>query len=135
MTIRTTTKRINKSRVVLGRYEKQVKQIIAKGANDVRNTAVKNINAHGSSGRTYGSHTASAPNNYPNTDTGYLANNIHVVIEPDGLGADIESRANYSEHLEFGTSKMAPRPFMQPSLEENRRKIKQAYARLKARGV
>lgn len=135
MTIRTKTKRINKSRKVLDQYEKQVERIILKGANDVRNTAVKNINAHGSSGRTYGRHTASAPYAYPNTDTGYLANNIFVVIDNDGLGADVESRAEYSDYLEFGTSKMLPRPFMQPALEENRRAIIQAYARLKARGV
>lgn len=135
MTIRTKTKRINKSRVVLGKYKDQVERIISVGANEVRNTAVRNINAHGSSGRTYGTHTASAPFNYPNSDTGYLANNIYVDIDNDNLGASVESRAEYSDYLEFGTSKMQPRPFMQPSLEENRRKIIQMFARLKARGV
>lgn len=141
MTIRTHTKRINKSRKVMDKYESQVERIIVKGANDVRNTAVKSINTHQSSGITYEkynprrTHTASTAGNPPNTDTGYLAGNIHVVIDGDKHGASVESRADYSEALEFGTSKMAARPFMQPALEENRRNIIRMYAQLKARGV
>lgn len=141
MTIRTHTKRINKSRVVLNKYKSTVEAIITKGANDVRNTAVKSINTQSGGGVTYQKynpdrvHTASAPNTPPNTDTGYLVSNIHVVIDGDKLGASVESRADYSEALEFGTSKMAPRPFMQPALEENRPKIRRMYARLKSRGV
>lgn len=135
MTIRASTKRINKSRIVMDKYSKQIERIIVKGANDVRNTAVKNINSHSSSGRTYGRHTASEPYSYPNTDTGYLANNIFVEIDNNKMAADVESRAEYSEYLEFGTSKMLPRPFMQPALEENRRAIIKLFARLKARGV
>lgn len=141
MTIRTHTKRINKSRVVMSQYKKQVEQIINLGANNVRNTAVKSINQHSSSGVTYTkynprrTHTASAAGQPPNTDTGYLANNIYVVIDGDRMGADIESRADYSEALEFGTSKMQARPFMQPALEEQRPKIRSLFARLRARGV
>lgn len=141
MTIRTHTKRINKSRKVMDKYESQVERIIIKGANDVRNTAVKSINTHQSSGITYEkynprrTHTASTAGNPPNTDTGYLAGNIHVVFDGDKHGASVESRADYSEALEFGTSKMAARPFMQPALEENRRNIIRMYAQLKARGV
>ena len=141
MTIRTHTKRINKSRVVMSQYKKQVERIINLGANNVRNTAVKSINQRSSSGVTYTkynprrTHTASAAGQPPNTDTGYLANNIYVVIDGDRMGADIESRADYSEALEFGTSKMQARPFMQPALEEERPKVRSLFARLRARGV
>lgn len=141
MTIRVKTKRINKSRILLGKYERQVKNIIEAGANDVRNTAVQSIQQHGSAGVTYTkynpkrTHTASAPGSPPNSDTGYLANNIYVEIATDGLAADVESRADYSEYLEFGTSKMQARPFMQPALEENRPKIRARFARLKSRGA
>ena len=34
------------------------------------------------------------------------------------------SRADYSAPLEFGTKNMGARPFMQPSLEQNRPKIR-----------
>lgn len=44
-------------------------------------------------------------------------------VDADGFGASVESRADYSSFLEFGTSKMAARPFMQPALEENKPKI------------
>lgn len=141
MTIRVKGKRISKSKAVLGKYDKQLKQIIAVGGQMVMNEAKKSVHSSGSSGRTYEkynprrTHTASAAGNPPNTDTGYLANNIYLVIDTDGLGADVESRADYSEFLEFGTSKMQARPFMQPALEANRRKIIQMFARLKSRGV
>jgi len=135
MTIRTTTRRINKSRVVMAKYESEVKAIIERGANMVRNTAVKSIQQHQSQGVTYGNHTASTAGNPPNSDTGYLASNIFVKKDNNGKGASVESRADYSEALEFGTSKMGARPFLQPALEENRRKIIQMYAKLKARGA
>ena len=135
MTIRTTTRRINKSRVVMAKYESEVKAIIERGANMVRNTAVKSIQQHQSQGVTYGNHTASTAGNPPNSDTGYLASNIFVKKDNNGKGASVASRADYSEALEFGTSKMGARPFLQPALEENRRKIIQMYAKLKARGA
>ena len=135
MTIRTKTSRINKSRIAMKKYQAEVERIIDTGANMVRNTAVKSIQQHGSSGKTYGNHTASTPGNPPNSDTGYLASNIFVSKDTNGEGASVESRADYSNALEFGTSKMGARPFMQPALEENRRKIVQMYAKIKARGV
>lgn len=141
MSVRVKVTRVNKSSQILKKYERTVKNIVAAGAQDVRNTAVQSIQAHGSSGVTYTkynpkrTHTASAPGSSPNSDTGYLANNIHFVIDSDGLGASVESRAEYSEYLEFGTSKMRARPFMQPALEENRPKIRARFARLKSRGA
>lgn len=140
MTIRTRTKRINKSNKVMSQYKDQVERIINAGANNVRNTAIKSINQR-SGGTTYvkynprRTHTASKAGDPPNTDTGYLANNIYVVIDGDKMGASVESRADYSDALEFGTSKMQARPFMQPALEEERPKVRSMFAKLKARGV
>tara|TARA_R110002167_G_scaffold34895_2_gene111462 strand:- start:1553 stop:1963 length:411 start_codon:yes stop_codon:yes gene_type:complete len=133
--IKTSVTRKNKTNAVLKKYNSQAQQIVGLAGNMVRNTAVKSIQQHGSSGRTYGSHTASTAGNPPNTDTGYLASNVFVVIDNDKLGSSVESRADYSVHLEFGTSKMGARPFMQPALEENKKRIVQMYAKLKARGV
>ena len=119
----------------MAKYESEVKGIIERGTNMVRNTAVKSIQQHQSQGATYGNHTASTAGNPPNSDTGYLASNIFVKKDNNGEGASVESRADYSQALEFGTSKMGARPFLQPALEENRRKIIQMYAKLKARGA
>ena len=118
---------------ILNKYKKQLEDDIARSGNLVRNTAVKSIHAHQSSGVTYGKHTASRPGFPPNTAEGNLARNIYVKIDNDRLGVSVESRAKYSENLEFGTSKMAARPFMQPALEENRNKIKRLFKNLRSK--
>jgi len=139
--IRTTVIRKTKNQAIFDQYLSQTKQIVARGGNLVRNTAVQSIQSHKSSGRVYEkynprrTHTASTAGNPPNTDTGFLVNNIHLVIDSDGLGANVESRADYSEALEFGTSKMRARPFLQPALEENKQKIRNLFTKLKARKI
>jgi HK97 gp10 family phage protein len=141
MSIRTKNTRIRNEDKILKQYESQLKQIIAAGGQMVMNEAKQSVQSHGSSGRTYTKynpnrvHTASADGKTPNSDTGYLANNIYLVIDADKKGCEIESRAEYSEFLEFGTSKMQPRPFLQPALESKRQKIKSLFRRLKARGA
>ena len=135
----TTKAMKNKAAKILKQYTEQLQVVVAKGANMVRNTAVESIQAHNSSGRTYQkynpnrTHVASAVGNPPNTDTGFLASNIHIIIDPDRLGASVESRAEYSAYLEFGTSKMGARPFLQPALEENKPKIRALYRKIRAR--
>ncbi len=67
-------------------------------------------------------HTASSPGEAPNADTHYLANNIETVqVKP--LKVEIASRAKYSANLEYGTSKMAARPFMGPAVAKKRREV------------
>jgi len=128
---RVTTKIIRKPRTasVIKDYEGNVKALVGRAGNLVRNTAVQSINQGAKSGVTYEkynprrTHTASAAGEPPATDTGFLVNNIFLDVDNDGLGASVESRADYSQALEFGTSKMSARPFMQPALEENKPKI------------
>jgi HK97 gp10 family phage protein len=127
----TVVRRKNRSAKVLQQYTSQLQQVVARGANMVRNTAVESIHAHNSTGRTYRKYN---PNRiHVASLEGYLASNVHVVIDPDRLGASVESRAEYSAHLEFGTSKMGARPFLQPALEENKPKIRALYKKLRAR--
>ncbi len=115
---------------VMSDYEGHLRQLVGRAANLVRNTAVESINQGGRSGVLYrkGGKTGqrSAAGEPPKTDTGFLVSNIVVIMDIAGKGftANVESRADYSAALEFGTSKMAARPFMQPALEENRPKIR-----------
>lgn len=80
-------------------------------------------------------HVASAPGEAPNNDTSVLANNIEVVqgnnkstgkhnkaavstgaeVYTGDLKAEVSSNAPYSAALEFGTSRIAARPFMRPA--------------------
>ena len=130
--VRVTAKITNKPRTasVIKDYEGDLKALIGRAGNLVRNTAVQSINQGAKSGVSYTkynprrTHTASAAGQPPAADTGLLANNIVLDIDANGFGANVESRADYSTALEFGTSKMAARPFMQPALEENKPKIR-----------
>lgn len=64
----------------------------------------------------------SAPGDPPDVQTGKLLNSIYVRTPKRGqrvIGTDVD----YAPHLEFGTSKMAARPFMRPMLEELRGKV------------
>jgi len=116
-------------------YLKGVKRAIALGAVAVRNTAVNSIQNSPRGGGEYTRYNprrvgrASGPGEPPATDTGFLVSNIAHKIDSDGLGADIESNADYSGALEFGTSRMEARPYLQPALEENRRKIRDSLER------
>lgn len=67
-------------------------------------------------GRTYGRHVASQPGYPPNIDSGKLLNAI-AVRKPRSLQRIVHTGdAEHAAPLEFGTSKMAARPFMRPMI-------------------
>lgn len=78
------------------------------------------------SGRTYGSHVASAPGESPAIDTGLLVNSIQTEI--DGLSATVGTNAEQATALEFGSTHTAPRPFMQPAFDDAEPKFKKALS-------
>ncbi|WP_437870859.1 HK97-gp10 family putative phage morphogenesis protein [Methylorubrum extorquens] len=61
-------------------------------------------------------HVPSAPGQPPNADTRQLDTNIIVRPDRPRLAAQIITQAPYSAHLEYGTARMAARPFMRPAL-------------------
>ena len=67
-------------------------------------------------------HVPSKPGEPPNQDTGVLASNIETT-QPGPLVVHVSSNAPYSAPLEFGTSKMAARPFMVPARDKKRREV------------
>jgi len=76
-------------------------------------------------GRTYKrrsvTHRASSPGDSPVTDTGRLVSSIRFVM-PGRMSAEVGSLANiakYGNMLEEGTSRMAARPWLEPTLKEN----------------
>lgn len=87
----------------------------------------------GRSGRWYGNHRASAPGEPPAIDQGLLANTIGVSSVPgvdNDLAAMVVANADYAPHLEFGTSRMAPRPFFRPAFERAREGFERALRSL-----
>ena len=96
-------------------------------ANEVRNSAIKSIqNKSGGTqvqrsrqgGGTY-THTASAAGGAPNTDTGKLVASIAVEPHKSGVYALVGSNLDYAGWLEFGTTKMGARPWLEPALRKN----------------
>jgi len=65
-------------------------------------------------------HVPSNPGEPPNADTHLLSDNIEVT-QPAALRVEVSSNAPYSSELEFGTSKIAARPFMGPAAARKRR--------------
>lgn len=95
------------------------------GGERVRDEAISSITEGNKSGRIYKrgnvTHRASAAGEAPANDTGRLAGSIQA-IQKDNEALVIAGRGavKYARFLEFGTERMAERPFMVPALEKNR---------------
>ena len=118
--------------------ELHVRSLIRRSTTLVEATAKESI-LKGGTGITYQKynprrqHIASAPNEPPASDTGFLVNSISSRVrkkDKEVIGEVIAS-APYAAWLEFGTEAMlkkgGARPFMQPALERNRPKIKRIF--------
>lgn len=79
---------------------------------------IKQNMAAAKSGAMYGDHQASAPGEAPAIDTGVLAASIQTEIS--GTEGQVFTNAEYAEFLEFGTVRMAARPYMTPAAEAAR---------------
>lgn len=79
-------------------------------------------------------HVPSAPGQAPNQDTGVLASNIETV-QTGPLKVQVSSNAPYSAPLEFGTSKMAARPFMVPARDKMRPEVQKLVQKALNRAV
>lgn len=97
------------------------------GAKAVHDEAVSLIENSPATGRTYVrngvSHIASSPGNPPRSDVGNLVNQTSHEPTNDPLTAIVISRADYASHLEYGTSKMEPRPFLRPALQNKAKEV------------
>ena len=102
---------------------REVGKAVETAAGLIKSDAQISITTDSASGSNGGKHqhVPSLPGEAPNNFTGHLANNIEA--KRTGLTeAEVSSNAEYSAALEFGTSRMAARPFMQPAADKNRGK-------------
>ena len=68
-------------------------------------------------------HVPSLPGQPPNADTHNLDLSIDTRINEGGKTVTVVARARYAAALEFGTSKMAARPYLRPALQRNKNRL------------
>lgn len=79
-------------------------------------------------------HEPSRPGEPPNNFSGRLARGIEV-YQPEPLKAQVVSTMPYSRPLEFGSSKMAARPFMEPAKQMTRAEVRTRAAQAVNRAI
>lgn len=97
--------------------------VVYQGADMIRARAHRLISQGSVSGK---NHVPSAPGEAPNRDTGNLQAHIEAT-NPKNLVAQVTSSADYAAALEFGTSKMAARPYMKPARDIEKPKIERLF--------
>lgn len=107
-----------------GEVEKAVQDGLMAVALIARADAQRRILNGPKTGRIYkrgkkGTHQASAPGEAPAADTGALARNENILAEavPGQIAVNLVARMPYAVHLEYGTVRMAARPFMRPAAD------------------
>ena len=132
MQINLKVKNLKKVLSQLNRLQKDMEvpfqEIVKGGGQLIRGEAIKSIQTGSKSGVMYQmynprrEHRASAPGQAPASDTGNLVSKITVKQKSLNV-VHVESNADYSAFLEYGTSKMEARPFMFPAFEKSKKPI------------
>lgn len=134
MAIKGLDKHLRRMRALGGaEMVRAVGAAVYESADAIRGEAFRSISAGSVSGA---GHVPSRPGEPPNRDTGNLQARLKTA--PTGpISAEVRSEAPYAASLEFGTSKMAARPYMRPArdkeLEPSRRRLAQQIDRLNRR--
>lgn len=120
MTVKGDEQLIAKLGQLPSALQRPITLALQQSAAEMQGYAVPKIQKNNGTGRLYKrgnrTHVASAPGEFPNTDTGALVRSMRW--EDQGSfkviwGAFIR----YAKFLEFGTSRMAARPFIRPTFK------------------
>lgn len=99
--------------------------VVYEGADMIRAEAHRLISTGSTSGK---NHVPSEPGEPPNRDTGHLQAHIEA-SNPKPLVGRVTSSAGYAAALEFGTSKMAARPYMRVARDSKREAVQKNFVR------
>ena len=85
-------------------------------------------------------HHPSLPGNPPAPDTGNLRNSIRYEMHDEnrnvyGIVGSTQKDPDYAVYTEYGTTKMAPRPWLRPAMERNNDWIRKSIGMAVARGL
>jgi HK97 gp10 family phage protein len=111
------------------RAQKMLGAVLFDIGDDVAADASHSITSGSAGGHSGGKHqhVVSAPGQPPNEEYGDLREGIEV-LQPETLEVVVQANAAHSVPLEFGTSRMAARPFFRPARDRNRRPGRKKFA-------
>lgn len=118
--------KINKAE--LNKIINQAENLVYDGSVYMAEEMKKSIASGTKSGRRYENHTSSAPGQSPANWTGKLLKSIRVQ-KIKGMSY-VFVTAKYAEFLEFGTSKMRPRPFIIPAFLKTKKMLLERLKRI-----
>lgn len=133
MTVKGAEAHSNRLKSIAKKTAKQVVQALYLAGQEIELEAEHSITSGSISGK---GHIPSAPGQPPNADTRFLDTNIETtVVSQNPPTVHVTSHAPYSAFLEFGTSRMAERPFMRPAAKKKRGKASAIVRRAVAQVV
>ncbi len=118
--------------------QREAEALVERTAQQIVTDARLSMAAEPKTGRIYryGSveHQASAPGEPPAVDTGFLINSFWI-WRPRPLTRIVEVGAEYAAKLEFGTERIAARPFLRPAFKKAEAAFRAALAGIIRRGA
>lgn len=117
---------------ILARARAGAARGLVRATEGVRNEAISLILDTPKTGRIYRrrsvEHQASAPGESPASDTGRLVNSIRTGYDMNALVGTVTASTAYAAALEYGTARMAARPYLRPALARRRDAIEAEVA-------
>jgi len=104
--------------------ERKAERILDVAANHIEQRAMASMVGGGTP------HQPSAPGSPPAVDTGTLKNSIPESRKTERLCRWVGTNLPYGLYLEFGTSRIAARPWLTPAIEAERGAVESAWAQL-----
>ncbi len=120
MNVSVSVEKKGKGFAAIGRAAAPLLELaVKKACLDIEAAAKQEIQAGSKTGRVYLrgkiAHQASAPGEAPATDTGHLVNAVTPYKRIDRFTGEVQWHSEYAAGLEFGTRRIAPRPFIRPA--------------------
>jgi HK97 gp10 family phage protein len=116
---------------IIKNLEKEGRQRMEKAVNQVRNTTLETLSGsrNGRQYRVPGTktfYTASSPGQPPAVATGQLRQSISTAVVGEGkdVVGMVGTDQDYGPMLEYGTSKMAARPWLRKSFEKDEQNVR-----------
>ena len=127
----------NKASNINDKLEKTIKLCCKKVSDDIQygmaHTPIDMSKSYYSNNKTK-AHHPSLPGNPPAVDTGNLRESIRYEVHNEtkevyGIVGSTQKDEDYAIYMEYGTSKIAPRPWLKPAMEKNNDWIRSSIAK------